>query len=160
MQNGSTYIDTSSHPAQNGSTCIDTSYHPTQNSSAPIGTSSHSAQNDSIYIDAFSHPAQNNLTYVNTPTMSSASNQLNDAQVFLHIHVRDNGPGIPEEYRDTLFDPFVTHKLHGTGLGLSIVKNIMVQHGGTITVSTCTAQPDTCTDFCLTLPVLQTNYSL
>jgi nitrogen-specific signal transduction histidine kinase len=73
----------------------------------------------------------------------------------LQIHIHDNGPGIPEEYLSTLFDPFVTHKAHGTGLGLSITENIAKQHGGTITVHTCTTLPDTYTDFCLSLPVLQ-----
>lgn len=71
----------------------------------------------------------------------------------LCIHVRDNGSGIPDEYLKTLFEPFVTHKAHGTGLGLSIAKSIVEQHGGSIRVYTCTAAPDTYTDFCLKLPV-------
>lgn len=71
----------------------------------------------------------------------------------LCIHVKDNGPGIPQEYLQTLFDPFITHKSHGTGLGLTITKNIIEQHGGTITVNTCTALPDTYTDFLLQIPV-------
>ncbi|HYE55134.1 MAG TPA: ATP-binding protein [Chitinophagaceae bacterium] len=51
------------------------------------------------------------------------------------ITVRDNGPGIPQEIRRTLFDPFVTKKkANGTGLGLAIVKQYVVAHGGTITV--------------------------
>lgn len=50
------------------------------------------------------------------------------------IEVSDNGPGIPEEYLPTLFDPFVTHKKDGTGLGLAITKNIIEAHNGTIEV--------------------------
>lgn len=69
------------------------------------------------------------------------------------IHVRDNGPGIPSEYMDTLFEPFVTHKPHGTGLGLGIVRNIVTQHGGNITVDTCADAPESYTDFCLHLPL-------
>lgn len=72
----------------------------------------------------------------------------------LCIHVRDNGPGIPSEYLDTLFTPFVTHKTGGTGLGLCIVRGIIRQHGGEVTVDTCTVGPDTYTDFCLQLPLL------
>jgi signal transduction histidine kinase len=54
-----------------------------------------------------------------------------------HIVVRitDSGPGIPEEVRDRLFDPFVTTKPvgEGTGLGLNISRNIVVmKHGGQI----------------------------
>lgn len=71
------------------------------------------------------------------------------------IHIRDNGPGIPAEYMETLFDPFVTHKPHGTGLGLSIVKNIVREHGGSIHVHTCTSLPDSYTDFCVRLPMAE-----
>lgn len=81
------------------------------------------------------------------------------------IHVRDNGPGIPQEFLGNLFEPFVTHKAGGTGLGLNIARAIAEQHGGSISVDTCcgrqTAQdgsapgirrvsgtvlPDTCRD--------------
>jgi two-component system, NtrC family, nitrogen regulation sensor histidine kinase NtrY len=51
---------------------------------------------------------------------------------FWNLDVEDNGPGIPIELRETVFDPYVTTKDEGTGLGLSIVKKIVVEHGGTI----------------------------
>ncbi len=54
----------------------------------------------------------------------------------LLIHIRDNGPGIPQEYLADLFEPFVTHKQGGTGLGLSVAKIIAEQHGGRLTVAT------------------------
>jgi signal transduction histidine kinase/putative methionine-R-sulfoxide reductase with GAF domain len=47
----------------------------------------------------------------------------------------DNGPGVPEEIRDAIFDSFTTHgKAGGTGLGLAIVRKIVDDHDGTITV--------------------------
>ncbi|MEI9947477.1 MAG: ATP-binding protein [Pseudomonadota bacterium] len=51
---------------------------------------------------------------------------------FWNLDVEDNGPGIPIELRETVFDPYVTTKDEGTGLGLSIVKKIVIEHGGTI----------------------------
>jgi nitrogen fixation/metabolism regulation signal transduction histidine kinase len=52
---------------------------------------------------------------------------------FFAIEVEDNGPGIPSEMRDLIFDPYVTTKHTGTGLGLAIVKKIAIEHGGTVT---------------------------
>lgn len=53
------------------------------------------------------------------------------------IRLGDNGTGIPEALRDTVFDPFVVGDIsrnskHGTGLGLAISKKIVEAHGGTI----------------------------
>jgi nitrogen fixation/metabolism regulation signal transduction histidine kinase len=46
------------------------------------------------------------------------------------ITVEDNGPGIPPESVDRIFDPYVTNKPKGTGLGLAIVKKLVEEHGG------------------------------
>lgn len=51
------------------------------------------------------------------------------------IHVDDDGPGVPEAMRTSIFDPYFTTKSDGAGLGLSIVKKIVVEHGGTIDVT-------------------------
>lgn len=53
----------------------------------------------------------------------------------LVLEVADNGPGIPESIRSTLFDPFVSSKPSGTGLGLTICRRIVENHGGTITAN-------------------------
>ncbi len=50
------------------------------------------------------------------------------------IRVTDNGVGLPEQDRDRLTEPYVTHKPKGTGLGLAIVKKIMEDHGGKVTL--------------------------
>jgi signal transduction histidine kinase len=51
------------------------------------------------------------------------------------IRFADNGPGIPEKIRNSLFDPFTTSgKKSGTGLGLATVYNIVSAHSGRITV--------------------------
>jgi signal transduction histidine kinase len=44
----------------------------------------------------------------------------------------DNGHGPPVELGKTLFEPFVTGKLHGIGLGLAVVRHAALQHGGNV----------------------------
>jgi signal transduction histidine kinase len=53
---------------------------------------------------------------------------------FSIIEVTDTGSGILEEYLPKIFGPLVTTKEKGTGLGLSTCKNIVEQHGGSISV--------------------------
>ncbi len=50
----------------------------------------------------------------------------------LVIGVQDNGPGIPEELRPHLFEPFVTTKVGGKGLGLALVAKVVGDHGGVV----------------------------
>ena len=63
------------------------------------------------------------------------------------IHIRDNGPGIPAEQQETIFEPFFSTKGEGqgTGLGLSIVRNIVQQHGGAIEVASVSGEGTTFT---------------
>lgn len=53
---------------------------------------------------------------------------------FIEIYIRDTGPGIPEEIRQNVFQPFFTTKERGTGLGLSICYSIATAHGGSLEV--------------------------
>jgi PAS domain S-box-containing protein len=50
------------------------------------------------------------------------------------VQVCDNGPGVPEEHRHLVFDPFFTTRApgEGTGLGLSIAFDIVREHGGAL----------------------------
>lgn len=50
----------------------------------------------------------------------------------LEVAVRDNGPGIEESVRATLFEPFVTTKRGGQGLGLALVAKLVADQGGLI----------------------------
>ncbi len=50
----------------------------------------------------------------------------------LQITIEDNGPGVPDDIRSFLFDPFVTTKASGTGLGLALVAKTTKDHGGII----------------------------
>jgi two-component system nitrogen regulation sensor histidine kinase GlnL len=66
------------------------------------------------------------------------------------VEIADNGPGVPSDLSDRIYDPFFTTKIKGTGLGLGIVRKIVDAHDGRIDLS---SSPDTGTRFRVTLPV-------
>jgi signal transduction histidine kinase len=67
----------------------------------------------------------------------------------LRLEVEDDGPGIPDEIRHSLFEPFVSRgKREGTGLGLAIVKNIAESQGGRVAIDTSSGH----TVFAMELP--------
>ena len=53
-------------------------------------------------------------------------------QHMMLIRVSDNGPGIPSEVIDQVFDPFFTTRAAGTGLGLAVLASVVQRHGGTV----------------------------
>ena len=69
----------------------------------------------------------------------------------VEIRIRDNGPGIPPDVAEKIFNPFFTTKAanQGTGLGLAITSDIIRQHGGAIHVE---SEPDQYTEMVITLP--------
>lgn len=68
----------------------------------------------------------------------------------VHLHVCDDGPGVPEEIRTRLFEPFASRSPGGTGLGLAIVARIVAAHGGSVAL---TERPPWSTCFTLTFPI-------
>jgi len=69
----------------------------------------------------------------------------------VRIEVQDDGPGIRDDIRDRLFEPFVTTKDvgTGTGLGLAVCRGLVEAAGGTIHVE----HPDVGARFVIDLPV-------
>lgn len=70
-----------------------------------------------------------------------AVSEIKEGEVWLNVKssgpvliltVEDNGPGLPLEVKDRLFEPFVTTKAKGTGLGLAIVGRLLEGMGGEI----------------------------
>jgi signal transduction histidine kinase len=70
----------------------------------------------------------------------------------LSIQIIDQGPGIPEDVMEKIWDPFFTNKKIGTGLGLGIVRNIIEAHGGSITIEN---GPEAGTAATIRLPIEQ-----
>ena len=105
-----------------------------------------------LLIRCMENLVQNTLSYNPPGTTLWVSVRVLDG--YLQLLLGDNGSGIPQNIRQSLFDPFVTGNQarsgnHGSGLGLSIVKKIVELHGGKIALLDCSCW-STC--FCITLP--------
>ncbi len=68
------------------------------------------------------------------------------------VSIADQGPGIPPEVRERLFQPFFTTKARGTGLGLATVRRLVQAHGGEVNVEN---PPHGGTVVTIALPVVQ-----
>ena len=79
------------------------------------------------------------LVPIYQPTITLTTKNLGEKSEvgWIEIRVRDNGPGIPPNILDKIFQPFFTTKPtgQGTGLGLTLAYDIVKKHGGTITVN-------------------------
>jgi len=73
-----------------------------------------------------------------------------DGREALRVDVADNGPGMPPDVAERVFDPFYTTKPQGSGLGLAIVRKIVDAHDGRIDLQTSREQGTTIR---ITLPV-------
>jgi len=60
-----------------------------------------------------------------------------DCATGFELEVADSGPGISDEQKKRLFEPFYTTKQQGTGLGLSVVYHVAEAHGGIVTADNC-----------------------
>lgn len=68
----------------------------------------------------------------------------------VELRVMDTGPGMPDEVKEKVFQPYFSTRRGGTGLGLPIARRIVDEHGGNLSVHT---EPGRGTEFILTLPV-------
>jgi signal transduction histidine kinase len=77
---------------------------------------------DNLVVNALQHTPDGGRVRV---TMSAQGDTL-------RLTVSDSGPGIPENVRAHIFEPFVSARAGGTGLGLAIVREIAEAHGGSV----------------------------
>lgn len=91
-----------------------------------------------------------NSMSVNYQPKLTARTKSQNGQIL--IEIQDNGPGIPDEIKDKILQPFFTTKkgTQGTGLGLSITNDIVKAHGGRIEI---TSTPGKGSIFTIQLPV-------
>jgi len=90
-------------------------------------------------------------------TISARSMRIEDGgdgREAVCVEFRDNGPGMPPDVADRIFNPFFTTKAQGSGLGLAIVRKIIDAHDGRIDFETA---PGTGTTIRVTLPVTASN---
>jgi len=76
--------------------------------------------------------ARDALVDVSEPAIQISTRCVDGGHNHVELSVADNGPGIPENIMERMFEPYVTTKEKGTGLGLAIVKRIVEEHGGAI----------------------------
>jgi len=74
---------------------------------------------------------ENSLAACSAPVQITLTCQNTDIDG-VRVSVRDNGPGLPEEIRSRVFEPFHTTKAKGTGLGMAIAKRFIEAHQGAI----------------------------
>ena len=93
---------------------------------------------DVLLRQAFSNLFRNSVEACSTTSrqpMITVHSHLDLRTQTIHLTVSDNGPGIPEDAVDKIFQPFFTRRPGGTGLGLAIVQKVIVSHNGLITAT-------------------------
>ena len=96
-------------------------------------------------VEAMNNQGSMEITAERVEIPNTGSEQSNYAR----ISFRDSGPGISDEIREKIYEPFFTTKETGTGLGLAIVQKIVDSHQGHIEI---TSEPDRGSTFSIFLP--------
>jgi PAS domain S-box-containing protein len=101
---------------------------------------------------AFGNIVRNAVQAMNGNGTLTVSMRTNEESV--EVSIKDNGPGIPPENMDKIFEPLFSTKAKGVGLGLSIAKSIVETHDGKITAASESGRGAT---FTVSFPLYQTN---
>ncbi len=87
---------------------------------------------DNILINAKQAMPAGGKVKISAQNARLPASSLTPAGSYLKLSMRDTGPGIPEEIRSRVFDPFFSTKKEGSGLGLATCYSIVKKHGGLI----------------------------
>jgi PAS domain S-box-containing protein len=93
---------------------------------------------DVLLRQAFSNLFRNSVEAcgaTSAPPLITVHSHLDARTDTIHLTVSDNGPGIPEDAVEKIFQPFFTRRPGGTGLGLAIVQKVIVSHNGRISAA-------------------------
>jgi two-component system nitrogen regulation sensor histidine kinase GlnL len=77
-------------------------------------------------------PERSGRIVLRTRALTNVNIGASRHRVVASIQFEDNGPGVPEQLRDTLFYPLVTGRSDGTGLGLAVAQDLVSRHDGLI----------------------------
>ena len=101
------------------------------------------------FFQCYTHIVKNACDAMPDGGIVHVSTKREDKKV--RIYFKDSGLGIPEGFKEKIFEPFMTHgKKEGTGLGLSITRKVVEAHNGTIDVE---SPVDNGATFIITLPI-------
>ena len=86
---------------------------------------------------------------IRTRVLANTHIEQHKHRLAARIEVEDNGPGVPQELRASIFYPLVTGRPNGTGLGLAVAQDLVTRNGGAIEFTSVAGR----TIFSLTLPL-------
>ena len=90
------------------------------------------------FFTVFSHLLNNAVVFCppghEVVDINAAEQEQEDGRGEIVISIIDNGPGVPDHFKEKIFEPFFTQRADGTGLGLAIVRQTVQEHQGTIEV--------------------------
>lgn len=89
---------------------------------------------DRVFTNLISNAVDAMTTGGDTLAIKATMNRNVAELPMVEVTVSDNGPGIPDDIKERIFEPFVSNSQKGTGLGLAITKQIVTAHKGSITV--------------------------
>src|SRR5439155_2011207 len=99
----------------------------------PLAADAHQLQQ--VFVNLLTN-ARHAMRKVSGPKRISIMSRFDRVYGRIQVEITDSGPGIPAEIQRRVFEPFFTTKPagEGTGLGLSLCRNLIEQHGGTLTL--------------------------